>query len=139
MWTVALQRRRLNSTEPEDKEFVFRTWADFQFLIVALNRLRRAARLAARLPALTSSVGVALSDFDADLPWLKTLRNIAEHIDDYAIERGRNRNIDRRALEVSTTDGETWTWLDCEVNVKQAFEASARLFEAIKTCGKLLV
>ena len=50
--TVALQRRRPRSTEPEDGVFVFRWWADLQFLIVALRRLRRAAQLAARTPAL---------------------------------------------------------------------------------------
>jgi hypothetical protein len=32
VWTVALQRTRLRSSEPEDAEFVFRKWADFRFL-----------------------------------------------------------------------------------------------------------
>ena len=42
VWTAQLQRRRLATDEPEDSEFLFRRWADFQFLIVALTRVRRA-------------------------------------------------------------------------------------------------
>jgi hypothetical protein len=30
VWTVALQKRRLKTNEPEDAEFLFRRWADFQ-------------------------------------------------------------------------------------------------------------
>ena len=39
-FTIALQHRRLKTTEPEDGVFVFRWHADLQFLIVALRRLR---------------------------------------------------------------------------------------------------
>lgn len=35
LWAVDLQCRRLKSTEPEDTEFIFRKWADFDFLIVS--------------------------------------------------------------------------------------------------------
>jgi hypothetical protein len=46
-WSVHLQYRRLESSDPEDAAFVLRRWADFDFMIVALIRLRRAAQLAA--------------------------------------------------------------------------------------------
>jgi hypothetical protein len=29
LWTIDIQRRWLNSTEPEDKDFPFRQWSDF--------------------------------------------------------------------------------------------------------------
>jgi hypothetical protein len=45
---VALQRRRLRSEEQGDQEFVFRRWADFQFLVISLHRLRLAGLLAAK-------------------------------------------------------------------------------------------
>lgn len=45
-FTVALQRRRVRSKEPEDDAFVVRWWADRQLFIVALRRLRRAAEFA---------------------------------------------------------------------------------------------
>ena len=49
MFTLALQRRRIRSNGPEDDIFVMRWWADLQFLIVALRRLRRTAELAGRV------------------------------------------------------------------------------------------
>jgi len=82
--TVVLQRRRLKTHEPEDGEFLFRRWSDFQFLIVALVRLRRAAILATKVPPLGSTMKVAIADFDATLPMLKDMRDIAEHFDEYA-------------------------------------------------------
>jgi hypothetical protein len=48
VWTAQLQRRRLFTNEPEDGVFLFRRWADFQFFIVALTRVRRAAVLASK-------------------------------------------------------------------------------------------
>jgi hypothetical protein len=43
VWTAVLQRRRLATDEPEDDEFLFRRWTDFQFFIITLTRVRRAA------------------------------------------------------------------------------------------------
>jgi len=85
--TVALQRSRLHSEEPDDNEFVFRRWADFDFLIVALIRLRRAAILAAKVPAIKPDILAAVKEFDASLPGLKTTRDVAEHFDDYAVDK----------------------------------------------------
>ena len=92
--------RGLKTSEPEDGEFIFRRWADFHFLIVALTRLRRATTLAAKVPTLTSAMQNALTNFDAALPTLKKMRDIAEHFDDYATDRGRDSSISRGTLEV---------------------------------------
>ena len=77
MWSIELQCRRLESVEPEDAMFVLRRWTDFDFLIVALTRLRRAARLAARIPQLQASLGAALAQFDRALPHLRKMRDVA--------------------------------------------------------------
>jgi hypothetical protein len=50
MHTVALQRRRLATEEPEDRDFPMRRWADWEFFISALWRLRRRAQIAAGPP-----------------------------------------------------------------------------------------
>lgn len=70
VWTVALQRGRLRSSEPEDVDFVFRRWADFQFLIVALRRLRRAADFATRVSSVDVLVNDAIREFDQAIPGL---------------------------------------------------------------------
>src|SRR5438105_1232151 len=102
MHTVALQVRRLSTTEPEDETFVGRWWADLQFLIVALRRLRRAAELALRADSRGGSVAAAIEAFDARLPGLLVMRNVGEHIDSYALDdpKRHHSEIDRRQLQV---------------------------------------
>lgn len=134
LWTIDIQRRRLNSTEPEDKDFPLRSWSDFQFLIVALIRLRRAAELAAKVPSIESSMRIALRNFDSVLPHLKTMRDVAEHIDDYGIDVGKNKNISRKSLEVSSWDNRNWSWLGFETDIDAALLAGVQLFEALKEC-----
>lgn len=86
LWTVDLQRRRINSDVPEDNKFILRRWSDFDFLVVALIRLRRAAQLAAKVPQIRAKMDAALKKFDVALPHLKKMRDVAEHIDDYALD-----------------------------------------------------
>lgn len=137
MFTVALQRRRVRSEEPEDKVFVFRHWADLQFLIVALRRLRRAAELASRVPA-GSSLREALRGFDHALPGLSVMRNVGEHIDDYAVDntKRRHKSVDRRSLQVGQWDGATYTWLNFSLNVDDAHAAAFALYSAVKRALK---
>jgi hypothetical protein len=138
LWTIDLQRRRLSSDEPEDDKFVLRKWSDFHFLIVALTRLRRAAELAAKVPVMSERMREALEIFDSTVPHLKKMRDVAEHIDDYAVDRGRDRSISRKSLEVASSDGETWEWLGFEIDGGKALSASVSLFGALKDCAPLL-
>jgi hypothetical protein len=87
VWTAALQRRRLTADEPEDEEFLFRRWADFQFFIITLTRVRRVASLAAKIPMISDDIHKAIRIFDAKLPMPKNMRDVAEHIDDYCVYR----------------------------------------------------
>jgi hypothetical protein len=132
VWTIALQCRRLRSEEPEDNEFLGRRVADFQFLIIALTRLRRAAILATNIPSIKDEINSALNRFDTLLPMLKNMRDVAEHFDDYAIEKGRNRNVSRKSLEVAVFNDNTFQWLKHELNADIAFEAGKALFKAMR-------
>ena len=132
LWTIDMQRRRINSDEPEDDKFVLRKWADFHFLIVALTRLRRSAVLATKAKTIEQKIKIALKEFDSALPNIKKMRDVAEHIDDYAVDSGKDKNISRKSLEVGIIDGETWHWLGFEINTKHALKASSQLFKAIK-------
>src|SRR5438067_2385046 len=92
MKTIEMQRRRVNSEEPEDATFVFRWWADLQFFIVSLRRLRRVAELAEQVPSIAKDISTALTQFDAVLPMLSMMRNVGEHIDDYALDSTKRRH-----------------------------------------------
>jgi hypothetical protein len=130
---VALQRRRLQSEEPEDRAFIFRRWADFQFLIISLRRLRLAGVLAARPKSSRAVIKKAIRKFDDALPdRLRTMRNVGEHIDEYAIEKGRDRRVSRRQLQVGTFDDATFEWLGGNLNADDALVAAEALYSAIK-------
>jgi len=136
LWAIDLQCRRLRSSEPEDTAFVFRKFIDFEFLIVLLTRFRRVVKLASNIPEIKSAITLALNEFDSNLPQLKKLRDVAEHIDDYAIDKGRDSSIERKQLEVSCLcEGEndvTLSWLGYEINISDALQASYKLFDVIK-------
>lgn len=133
VWTVALQHRRLRTTEPEDGEFLFRRWADFQFLIVALTRCRRAAVLATKVARIEDSMKAAIQAFDAALPMLKNMRDVAEHFDDYAVDEGWNQKVSRSSLEVGVFGEKAFEWLGYRLDADEALEAAQKLFSAIQS------
>lgn len=108
MWMVALQVRRTRTSEPDDNVFAIRRWADLQFLIVVLRRLRRAAELADRVPLTAQRMQMAIA-----IPVLVKMRNVSEHFDDYALDssKRRHKDVDRRALQVRSIDGSAYEWL----------------------------
>ena len=132
-FTVALQHRRLRTTEPEDEIFVFRWWADLQFLIVALRRLRRSAQLAARVPSVSEKLKIAIREFDKTLPNLAKMRNVGEHIDDYALDSPKRHHpdVNRRQLQVGAWDGKIFSWVG-DLDIDVALGAAEELFEAVK-------
>lgn len=137
-FTVALQRRRLRSAEPEDDIFIFRRWADFEFLIVALRRLRRAAGLAGRPAHLRPVIEAAIAEFDVALPGLATMRNVGEHIDDYARDapQRRHRNVRPGQLQVGSLDESVFEWLGHRLDTDAALAAAEKLFAAVKAAAE---
>jgi hypothetical protein len=136
MWTIALQRRRVRSTEPEDEKFVFRRWVDLQFLIIALWRLRRAAELACKFSR-GRDIPDALKAFDGALPQLRTMRNVGEHIDDYMAGTGRHRAVTEGMLQVGSWNGTVFKWLNLTLNIDGAHHAAKKLYASIRSFSKL--
>ncbi|MBS0350723.1 MAG: hypothetical protein JSR33_05985 [Proteobacteria bacterium] len=73
-----------------------------------------------------------LTIFDTALPSIKTARNVIEHLDDYALDKGNNKKISRKELEVDTWDGSNFGWLDIKLNVRNSQNAAEKLFGTIK-------
>ena len=138
-FTVALQHRRLRTTEPEDTVFLFRWYADLQFLIVALRRIRRAAELATQVPGISPKLIEALDEFDRCLPHLTKMRNVGEHIDDYLLGAGRSKEVARGALQVCEWNGTVFTWLGLTLDIDEALTAAGSLFSALADAVKLAV
>jgi hypothetical protein len=140
MFTIDLQIRRLRSKEPEDDTFIFRWWADLQFLVVSLRRLRRAAELAAKADGASRLIKAAIKVFDEALPGLAVMRNVGEHIDAYAVDHPKRHHpeIQRGQLQVGHWDGETYTWLvdksgqPLQLNVNEAKLAAEQLYAVVR-------
>jgi hypothetical protein len=130
-FAVALQCRRIAADEPWDV-YMRHIWADFQFLLVALTRTRRAAGLAAKVPEIAPAIEAAIKTFDATLPYLKTMRDVAEHIDDYAVDDGRHAAVERQALGAALFAKKRIEWLGFTLDTDEARQACEALFQAIK-------
>jgi len=102
--------------------------------IVALTRLRRAAVLAAKVPAIKDAITAGLAEFDAALPMVKNMRDVAEHFDDYALDKGRRPGISRKSLEVGAFSDTVFNWLGHELDADVALSAGERLFMSMKNC-----
>lgn len=133
VWTIALQRRRLSASEPEDETFAFRLWADWEFFISSLMRLRRAAALAAKADCIKVQIEEALEVFDRSIPNLQDARNVMEHIDEYALDKGHARKVSRKSLEVGSFDSCRFIWSSIiDLDADAALAASRALFVAIR-------
>jgi len=132
MFTVDLQTRRLRSVEPEDTEFIFRPWADFGFLVAALVRLKNAARTFRKAEGV--KIDKAIETFEAALPSLKRLRDVAEHIDEYAVDssKRKHKEVESRSVAVGGWDGKVFSWYGGSLDVDKAREAATNLFSAIR-------
>jgi len=131
MFTIAMQCRRLRCVEPEDHDFILRWWADLQFLLIVLHRLRIAANVARKARGV--SIDADIKKFDEALPHLKIMRDVGEHVDVYAVDSSKrhNKEVSRRAVQMGTWDGVTFSWLGRDLNIDTARAAAEALFFAV--------
>jgi hypothetical protein len=127
---VQLERARQDAPDRPGGAFLW--WIDLQFFIVAMRRLRRGAELAMEAEAERNAMRAAISAFDAAVPELRLLRDVGEHIDDYAVGKGFNPSVRWRSLQVGAWDGETLEWLDIKLNAESALAAGRKLVGEIE-------
>lgn len=145
MWAVALQHDRIVNPRQQDHSFHpfgLRNFneADIHFLVIALRRLRQAAATIEYAPQQWESVHPAIQSFDARLPWLKRLRDVFEHLEDYAIDSNlRQSPTTRRELQVWTFNDHGVNWLGYDVNWWEAYAAAKDLYSAVKAANEAFV
>jgi hypothetical protein len=127
---VQLQRARQDSSDGPGGAFQW--WIDLQFFIVALRRLRKAADLGSRVSEERQAIQHAIRTFDEELPNLHLLRNVGEHIDDYAVDEGHDPSVRWRQLQVGGWDGKHLNWLGVQLDTDQALEAGRKLVGEIE-------
>lgn len=138
IWSIDLQKNRIANSEPEDERFQFRRWADYHFLIVALSRLRQTVEQLQTVEIFRKEVEISLARFDIHFPWLRDLRNVVAHFDEYPIGKGNNKSIRRESTEVAMVSTEKLQWLDFEIQPEIAVREASTLFDSVKKCRNLL-
>lgn len=137
MWAVSLQYDRITRPRPQDKAFhQFGSddfvEADVHFLVIALRRLRTVASTLEHAPKQWDAVRDAIQKFDARLPWLKRLRDVFEHLEDYAVDSDRRRTrSSRKELQVWVRGEKGLQWLGYDVNWHEAKLAAEDLYSAV--------
>jgi hypothetical protein len=133
VWTLDLQRTRLQSWGGLEGDFLFQLWSDLEFFARTLSHLRQAAELARRVEQVKYHMKAAIRDFDVAIPHLTPMLDVMEHIDEYAADiRKRNHSHVRRVqLQIGTWDGTTLWLLGSELNVDTAFTGARRLFQRV--------
>lgn len=140
LWGIKVQLRRIRGSEPEDVEWLMRAWTDIQFLVVALWQMRQSGVLALSAGAEAERLQGSLASFDAQLPDLKRMRDVAQHLDEYSVDGpgrrhvrpGRTDKVGRRMLEVGRWTPSEFHWLDGSIDFEIADQASQELYAAVR-------
>jgi len=132
MKTIILQCRRLQTSEPEDSDFLFRKLADLRFLILSLDRLYKSAHLMRKVPSTMSDVDKALRKFNNSIPFLKKFRDVGEHFDEYSVDSGRRDDVTRFELQVGKWNDDSFEWLGETLNILDTKNAAKELFIAMR-------
>ena len=127
-WSIELQIRRLKSGCCEVESCVMQPFVDFHYLLIAVGRLEKAAKLAGHV----IDISAELKKFKSQLPWLAKLRNAMEHIDDYQLGHGRDSSVLIRDLHVFACDNESIDWLGVNVEYKTVVGAASSSLECIQ-------
>jgi hypothetical protein len=73
---------------------------------------------------ISDEIQKVIKAFDAKLPMLKNMRDVAEHIDDYAVDKGRVKSFSRKALEVGAIGSTIFEWLGYKLDADKALKAA---------------
>ena len=90
------------------------------------------------MPGIKAQILAASARFDAALPMLKHMRDVAEHFDDYAMDSGRLTSVSRKSLEVGVVGDSTFQSLNHELNADVALTAAKQFFEEIQQVRSLI-
>lgn len=145
LFSIELQYERMQTNGSKDISIASQIkWIDFQFFIIALNRLEKVACLLKSIHIIKSKIKLAIKEFNKSIPDLKTIRNIIEHLEEYAKGSGNlNKNgeeeiISRHGIENHSILGSKWSWLEYKIDIDISFEASKKLYSTIIECKKIM-
>ena len=128
---ISHQGRRLS--EEYDDPWLME--ADLRFLVVALRWLDRCiASARRRVPSVAQELDGATTRFLQAVPFVRKIRNVIEHVDEYNVSQGREpisrRQVQVWRLEFNETGGPIWHWLGHEIDVQFVVREAVMLYDA---------
>lgn len=85
------------------------------------------------VPPVWDSIRNAIQIFDEKLPWIKHVRDVFEHLVDYAVDSNlRRTKTSRRELQVWGSFETGMQWMGYDIDWKRGLLAANDLFNAIK-------
>lgn len=146
IFAIRLQLARVRTSSipasGDVSDAIMQRWTDSEFLIIALWRLRTVACIAASVGGpVEESIAAAIERFDNQVPHLKMMRHVSQHLDDYAIDHPRKRRqhkpnsrqlIGRRLLEVTGLGDDEFHWLRGKLNFADAEAGANALYQTIR-------
>ncbi|WP_131993062.1 hypothetical protein [Dokdonella fugitiva] len=143
MWAVSLQHDRI--ARPRKRDVAFHPFgialfneADVHFLTISLRRLRIVVSALEHVPELQGAIRAALEAFDTRLPWVKSIRDVFEHLEDYAIDSNRRKSDRcRRELQVWSATENDVNWLGFDIDWREALLAAENLHGSAMTAIRI--
>lgn len=132
VWAVALQVKRLETNKPELEDFDFQPVVDFHFLVTGLARLQEIAETLKAIDDMRPAMEKAIEAFKTEVPGLRYMRNVLEHMGEYARGDGKNKAVQYREIFTIGLDPDCIQWLGHELRPRAALAASDALFRVIK-------
>lgn len=84
----------------------------------------------------SGTVKAAIDAFDKALPGLGRMRNVGEHIENYAVDDSarHDKSVCGSQLQVGSWDGTVYSWLGESLDIDVALDSAQNLFQAIRQC-----
>ena len=146
IFAISLQHDRVTSPRPQDKVFHpfgadYFHEADVHFLAIALQRLRKIAKSLEYVPQLRDRARSAGRTFDESLPWVKRVRDVFEHLEDYAVDSNRRhtKTTLRQDLQVWSADSSGMKWLGCDIDWSKTLAVAQELHTMITSASDGIV
>lgn len=142
---ISLQHDRITNPRPQDKVFHpfgadYFHEADVHFLAIALQRLRKTVKTLEHVPQLREKARIAGHSFDESLPWVKRLRDVFEHIEDYAVDSNKRhtKTTSRQDLQVWSADSNGMRWLGYDIDWSKTLDVAHDLHTMITSASDML-
>lgn len=130
---MRLQSKRLQAATAGTDDVSSQSWSDAQFFLVALTRFKHSVQVATSFDGFipSSELFEAQRELDASAPELKLMRDVGEHLEDYAAGSGRKDEARDDEIHTAVVTAHSFNWIGREVKFRAAISAAEKVIQAL--------